>query len=99
LDWRVILMLDEPNDLGWWVYIIETKCKKLYTGITTDVARRFQEHLAVHRKESDKGAKFFRGHEPNRVVYQEAYGSRSVASKREYEIKKMSALKKRSLIT
>jgi len=91
-------MLDESKELGWWVYIIETKCNKLYTGITTDVARRFQEHLAVYRKESDKGAKFFRGHEPKNVVYQEAHASRSEASKREYEIKKMSSLKKRALI-
>ena len=29
----------------WWLYIVETESGKLYTGITTDVNRRFNEHF------------------------------------------------------
>ena len=66
------------------MYIIETDDHLLYTGITTDVDRRLNEH-----KNSVKGAKFFRGHKPDRVVYCESGHDRSSASKREYEIKKL----------
>ena len=75
---------------AWFIYIIETKCGKLYTGITTDVDRRFEEHTAVYHRRGNKGAKFFRGHWPDKVVYSEACLSRSEASKREYQIKTMS---------
>jgi putative endonuclease len=82
----------------WFVYMIQTTCGKLYTGITTDVVRRFQEHSEVYSASSSKGAKFFRGHEPQRVIYVEECSDRSSASKREYQIKSLSALKKRNLI-
>jgi putative endonuclease len=82
---------------NWSVYLIETSCGKLYTGISTDVERRFQEHLAVFAGLSNQGAKYFRGREPVKVVHVEPFGSRSAASKREYAVKKMSALQKRAL--
>jgi len=77
----------------WFVYIVETEKGVLYTGITTDVERRFSEHC-----DSKKGAKFFRGHKPKKVVYRETCKDRSTASKREYEIKKMTRDKKLKLI-
>jgi len=82
---------------NWFVYIVETCCGKLYTGITTDVERRFNEHRDVFSIGASKGAKFFRGKEPKQIVYRETCESRSDASKREYSIKKMTALKKRQL--
>lgn len=69
----------------WTLYIIQTKSNKLYTGITTDLARRFRDH-----QNGKKGARFFRFSDPERVLYQEFYPSRSKALKREIEIKKMS---------
>ncbi|UFS72826.1 GIY-YIG nuclease family protein [Geomonas sp. RF6] len=68
----------------WQVYIILCSDDSLYTGITTDVERRFSEHA------SGAGAKYFRGRRPLRVVYSEKGHTRSSASRREYEIKKMS---------
>ena len=81
----------------WFVYIIRTACGKLYTGITTDIERRFQEHYDVYHRRSNKGAKFFRGHCPNEIVYTETCESRSVASKREYQIKTMTKRDKHKL--
>lgn len=55
----------------------------LYTGIATDLARRIEEHNS-----SLKGAKYTRARRPVHLVYSEAFPDRSIASKREYEIKK-----------
>ncbi len=79
-----------PN---WWIYIIEASAASLYTGITTDVERRFEEHLNCQ-----KGAKYFNGRTPVRVVYREDGHTRSSASRREMEIKKLSRHDKQNLI-
>lgn len=77
----------------WFVYIVRTHNDKLYTGITTDFDRRFHEHqnLAV-------GAKFFRGNPARELVHLEFFDDRSSASKREYEIKRLSRIQKNKLI-
>lgn len=77
----------------WIVYIIQTASGKLYTGITTDVERRFADHT-----KGKQGAKFFHISKPERIVFQEVYPNRSLATKREIEIKKMSRAQKQSLI-
>jgi len=55
----------------------------LYTGISTDLERRVEEHNS-----SLKGAKYTRTRRPVKLVYSEIHEDRSSASKREYEIKK-----------
>jgi putative endonuclease len=82
----------------WFVYVVRTRCNTLYTGITTNVDRRFHEHLACFNGVSNKGAKYFRGRQPKEVVYTESCENRSIASKRECEIKKMSKNAKKELI-
>lgn len=86
------------NDGFWFVYIINTSCDKLYTGITVNIERRFHEHCDIYHGLGTKGAKFFRGHKPIKVVYLEKHNSRSEASKREYQIKSMTKRDKISLI-
>jgi len=89
------------SDIGsspWWVYLILTESEHLYTGITTDPERRFQEHLATYEGTGTKGAKFFRGHKPVKLVYREAAKNRSDASKREIAIKKLPRNKKWRLL-
>ncbi len=76
----------------WWVYIIECDDASLYTGITTDLSRRWKAHAG------GTGAKYFRGRRPVRLVYQEACDNRSLASQREYRIKRMSKAAKQALI-
>ena len=80
---------------NWFVYIIESTDGSLYTGITTDVERRFREHQGLEGK--GRGAKFFRGRTAMTVRYREEYSNRSDASRREAEIKKMQASAKRAL--
>ena len=77
----------------WSLYIIEASDASFYTGITTDVERRFAEHLQCR-----KGAKYFNGRKPINVVYREDGHSRSSASQREAEIKKLSRSEKESLV-
>ena len=79
-----------PN---WSLYIIEASDASLYTGITTDVERRFEEHMNCQ-----KGAKYFNGRTPVRIVYREDGHTRSSASRRETEIKKLSRQKKKNLV-
>jgi putative endonuclease len=78
--------------MQWFVYIIETECGHLYCGITTDLKRRFQQHL------NGDGAKFFRGKKPKKIVFKETYFSRSDALKREWKIKKLSRNQKKMLV-
>ncbi|MDD5040499.1 MAG: GIY-YIG nuclease family protein [Patescibacteria group bacterium] len=66
------------------LYILKCKDKTLYTGITTDLARRVAEHRA-----SMRGAKYTRGRGPVRVVYMRKYRTRSAASREEARIKKL----------
>ena len=79
--------------MGWFVYMIEASDGSLYTGVTTDVQRRFAEHCG-----SDKGAKFFRGRKPQKIVYTQDHPDRSSALKREAEIKKLSRQNKLQLL-
>ena len=80
--------------MGWYVYIIEASDGSLYTGVTTDVERRFAEHGG-----SEKGAKFFRGRKPVKIVYQQDLPDRSAALKREVAIKKLTRQNKLLLIS
>ena len=80
------------ND-NWSLYIIEASDASLYTGITTDVERRFDEH-----SQGPRGARYFNGRNPIKIVYREDGHSRSSASRREAAIKKLSRSAKQQLI-
>ena len=77
----------------WEVYIIQTESGKLYTGITTNLDRRFSAH-----EKQKQGAKFFRFSSPKEVVFRESHPDRSQASKKEAMIKKMTRKEKIILI-
>lgn len=66
----------------YYVYILECEDGSLYTGITTDVERRFEEH------KKGTGGNYTRAHGAGKIVYSEEHPNRSSASKREAEIKK-----------
>ena len=76
----------------YFVYLLECKDGSLYTGVTTDVERRFAEH------KSGVGSHFTRAKGARRIVYTEKHSNRSVAQKREAEIKAWPRKKKLSLI-
>jgi len=77
----------------WFVYIIEADDGSWYTGVTTDVARRFQEHAHGQRK-----ARYFRGRQPANVVFTEGNHNRVTASRREAEIKQMNRAQKQRMV-
>jgi len=75
----------------WYVYILECKNKSFYTGITTDVERRFKEH-------QNKTAHYTSYNPPIRIVHTETYLTKKQAAKREAQIKSWRRKKKLSLI-
>ena len=79
---------------NWFLYLIRCKHGRLYTGITTDVERRFKEH-----KSSDKkGSKYLRGKAPLKLVMKKKIGSKSMALRIEAKIKKLSKINKELLV-
>ncbi|MEA3512344.1 MAG: GIY-YIG nuclease family protein, partial [Campylobacterota bacterium] len=77
----------------YFVYILECSDGSLYTGITKDIEKRLDEH-----NNKKTGAKYTKSRRPVKLVYKEQSLNRSTASKREYEIKKLTRLKKLHLI-
>ncbi len=77
----------------WFVYILSCADGTLYTGVTTDLTRRVEEH-----NDSIKGAKYTRARRPVSLYYYEQYPSRSEACVREAGIKKLSREEKRALV-
>jgi len=76
----------------WYLYLIEMASGSLYTGITTDVARRLDQH------ERGKGARALRGKGPLTLRYAQPVGSHSDALKLEAAIKRLSAAGKQAWI-
>ena len=77
--------------MTWFVYLLQCQNGKIYTGITTDVNRRFEEHL------SGTGAKFTRSNPPLQILAFKPCISRSEASSIEYHVKGLKPLQKREL--
>ena len=78
--------------MNWQVYIVLCSDNSLYTGITTDMERRFREHA------EGRGAKYFRGRQPLRVIYLEQGHDQSSAARREARIKAMTHREKSLLV-
>ena len=76
----------------WYIYLIRCRDGSLYTGITTDVARR----LDAHRKGS--GASYLRGRAPLKLVFQRKLGDRSLALAVEHRVKRLTKVKKEELV-
>ncbi len=76
----------------WFLYLIVTKNGYIYTGISTDVDRRFIQHS------EGSGAKYLRGKGPLHLAYSYKIGTRSAATKAEIRIKKLSHVEKKKLI-
>lgn len=77
---------------NWQVYLLRCRDGSLYTGITTDVARRLEAH------NSGRGAAYLRAHGPGELVYLEGAEGRSQALKREAAIKRWSRSRKLTLL-
>lgn len=78
---------------SWYIYLIRSNNNRLYTGITTDVARRFAQHQA------GKGAKALCGQGELKLVYSQLVGNHSQALRIEYKIKQLSKRQKEQLVS
>ena len=78
----------------WYLYLIRCRDGSLYTGITTDVARRFAEH----RGQGSGGAKYLKGRGPLELVLRKRVGGRSLALRVERKVKKLPKAKKEKMI-
>lgn len=76
----------------WWVYILRCGDGTLYTGVATDVDRRFSEHRR------GRGAKYTRAHGAEAVVYRESCADKGAALRREAAIKKLTRAQKLALL-
>ncbi len=76
----------------YFVYLIECSDKSIYTGITTDVARRFNEH------KTGIGGHYTRSKQVVKVLYTEKFETRNEALRREAQIKGWRREKKLTLI-
>jgi putative endonuclease len=76
----------------YYVYLLECADGSIYTGVTTDVARRFKEHA------DGKGAQYTKARKATKLLYTEKAKDRSTAQKREAEIKAWPRIKKLALV-
>lgn len=81
------------TEKNWYVYMIRSSDNQLYTGITTDVRRRWREHST-----GKAGARYFRGRKPVCLCLLETHPDRSCASKREAALKQLSRAAKEHLL-
>ncbi len=79
----------------WFLYIIRAKDNSLYTGVTTDIQRRFLEHQGLGKK---AGAKYLRGRSPLILEFSQEIGNLSEALRMEIKVKKLSRKEKERLI-
>ena len=76
----------------WYIYLIRCRDGSLYTGISTNVGRRFTEHQG----KGNTGSKYLKGKGPLTLVFEKKVGSKSLALKVESKIKKLpKAMKER----
>ena len=83
----------KTRDAKWYVYLLRCADNSLYTGITTDLIRRAQQHQA------GTASRYTRSRLPVNLVYQEAQASHCLALKRELSIKRLTKEQKEKLVS
>lgn len=83
----------KESDKPWYVYMVICNDRTIYTGIARDLEKRVSEH-----NNGVNGAKYTRSRRPVKIVYQETQSSRSAASKRELQLKRMTRAGKLQII-
>jgi predicted GIY-YIG superfamily endonuclease len=77
---------------AWVLYVLKCRDGTLYTGITTDLLRRVQQH------NNGTASRYTRSRFPVKLVHQERCRGRSSALKKEYAIKQLSRKEKKAYI-
>lgn len=84
--------MSETASASWQLYIVRTAAGALYTGISNNVPRRFQQH------QKGTGAKALRGKGPLELLFTCEAGDRAMASRLEYQVKQLSRQEKLRLV-
>ena len=87
------MAVSPPSPTAWFVYLVRCQDTTFYCGIAKDLNRRLEEHNST-----DKGAKYTRGRRPVKLVYTEKAATRTQATQREGQIKRMTRAEKMALI-
>ena len=77
----------------WYTYVVRCRDSTLYTGVTTDIGRRLNEH-----NDSMRGSKYTKRRRPVKLVYWSEHQNRSEAQREEWRIKQLSKKEKEQLI-
>ena len=77
----------------WFLYVVRCCDGTLYTGVTTDLNRRVNEHNT-----SKRGAKYTKTRRPVNLIWSNKYNNRSEAQSAEYSFKKLSRKQKLDII-
>lgn len=77
----------------WYLYILRCGDGSLYTGITTDLKKRFRQHC------TGKGAQYTKGRGPLEIVFSMICDTHSLALKMEYAVKRLSKGQKEKLLS
>ena len=77
----------------WFLYVVRCGDDTLYTGVTTDLNRRVNEHNT-----SKRGAKYTKTRRPVNLIWSNKYNNRSEAQSAEYNFKKLSRKQKLDII-
>jgi len=88
-------MQKNDSNSNWYVYLVRCRDDSLYTGIAKSPEKRVDEH----NSDNQLGAKYTRARRPVKLVYQEGLTSRSLAAKRESEIKRLTKRQKELLVS
>ena len=80
-------------EMGWYLYVLRCNDNTMYTGVTTNLARRLNEHNA-----SPRAAKYTKSRRPVKLVYWVAFSDRSSAQKAEYKFKQLTRKQKEKII-
>ena len=85
---------DTGQDATWQVYLLQCAYQSLYVGVTTDLARRLQQHNG----QLAGGARYTQARRPVALVWSEACDSRSDAQQREHALRRLSREQKLAII-
>ncbi len=80
--------------MTWWVYIVKCSDDSYYTGVTTDIDKRLQQH----NSDNTRGSRYIRFRRPATLVHSEAMATKSQAFRKEVLIKGWSKQKKMTYI-
>ncbi len=80
-------------DKKWYMYVVECADGTFYTGITTDITRRLNEH-----NYGSRGAKYTKSRRPVKLRLTQECHNHSSALKEEYKFKKLTRKQKKEII-